>query len=532
MNLRRAAVLVLACLLCASAPARAELWLPAVFGPNMVLQADRPVPVWGTDDKGATITVTFAAQSATAVAGADGRWKVTLKPMKPSAKGRTLVITSSIANRQSTIPNVLVGEVWVCSGQSNMGWTVKQSANAEAEIAAAKYPDIRLFTVPRRASSTPQKDCAGSWSSCAPDVAGNFSAVGYFFGRQLHKDLKVPVGLINTSWGGTRVEAWTSMPAMRSEKQAADLLEWWDERTRAYDPATAAQRHTKALETYRARLAAEKKRIAEAKKAGKKVRPRRIRGPRKPTNPAEDRHHPSTLYNGMIAPIVPFACRGAIWYQGESNASRGYQYRALFPLMIRDWRKAWGYDLAFLWVQLANFRDRKPEPADDAWAELREAQSMTLALPNTAEAVIIDIGETNNIHPKNKQDVGRRLALGARKIAYGQDIVHSGPRFKAMKIVGGKAVLSFDHVGGGLAARGGKLVGFAIAGADRKFVWADAAIAGKTVVVSSDKVKQPAAVRYAWATNPACNLYNAEGLPASPFRTDDWPGVTKDKRTP
>ena len=498
----------------------------------MVLQAGRPVPIWGWADKGARITVTFADQEKTAAADKAGKWTVKLDPLKTSAQGRTLTVKSSIDNRKSTIQNVLVGEVWVCSGQSNMGWTVRQSANAEAEVAEAKYPNIRLFTVSKRPSSSPQKDCAGSWSPCTPDAAKNFSAVAYFFGRQLHKDLTVPVGLINTSWGGTRVEAWTSAPALRGEKQAAELVAWWAEKTRTYDPATAAAQFEKASQAHRAKLAAEKKRLADAKKAGKKIKSRRLRAPRKPANPAEDRHHPSTLYNGMIAPIVPFACRGAIWYQGESNASRGYQYRALFPLMIRDWRKAWGYEFTFLWVQLANFRTPNPEPVDDAWAELREAQSMTLALPKTAEAVIIDIGEEKSIHPKNKQDVGKRLALGARKIAYGQDIVHSGPRFKAIRVTGSKAVLTFDHVGGGLAAKGGKPVGFAIAGADKQFVWADATIDGKTVIVSSDKVKAPAAVRYAWSINPACNLYNAAGLPASPFRTDSWDGITKGKNTP
>jgi len=528
--------LVLACVLALAASASAELKLPSVIGPNMVLQTDQPVPIWGweqVDASGADITVTFAGQSKTAKTDANGKWMIKLDAMKPSATGRTLTVQSSIGKGKLELANVLVGEVWICSGQSNMGWTVKGSNNAAAEIAAAKYPNIRLFSVPHTTAATPQSNCGGSWAPCSPANAGNFTAVGYFFGRQIHKDLKVPVGLINTSWGGTRVEAWTSGPALAKTPEAGELLQSWKTQVANFDSAKAQVAYTKALAAHKVKLAAEKKRLVDAKKAGKPVTPRRLRAPRKPVSPAASQHHPSVLYNAMIAPLVPFACQGGIWYQGESNASRGYQYRTLFPLMIKDWRQAWGREMPFAWVQLANFRTRNTEPVEDDWAELREAQSMTLALPKTAEAVIIDIGEAKNIHPKNKQDVGKRLALGALKVAYGQDIVHSGPRLASMKISGKTAVLTFDCVGGGLVAKGeGKLVGFAIAGADKKFVWADAKIVGKTVVVSCEGVARPVAVRYAWSANPACNLYNAEDLPASPFRTDTWDGITKGKNTP
>jgi sialate O-acetylesterase len=539
------------------APAAGELKLPSIISDNMVIQVDRDIPIWGWAKPGQSVSVTLAGMgvkdeagsinaaavsvSATVKADKSGKWIVKLDKTKRSGLGCKMTIKAD--EETKTVSNILVGEVWVCSGQSNMQWNVKSSKNPNEEIAAAKFPRIRLFTVTRKATPEAQSDCQGQWVECSPETVPNFSAVGYFFGRGLHQNLKVPVGLINTSWGGTRVEAWTDPAVVKACPQAKELSAWWDKKISTFNQANYDAARKKQLDAHRAAIAAENKRIAAAKKAGKTVKRRRIRHPRSPLNPLTTQHRPGNLYNGMIAPLVPYAIRGAIWYQGESNASRAYQYRTLFPLMISNWRKVWGQgEFTFLWVQLANFRKRTNQPEEDAWAELREAQSMTLSLPNTGEAVIIDIGEGGNIHPKNKQDVGKRLALAGRKIAYGQEIVYSGPRFASMNIKDGKAILKFKHVGGGLIAKGaeGKLVGFAIAGADRKFVWAQAKIAvagtnGDTrydVIVSSKSVPKPVAVRYAWGTNPECNLYNKEDLPASPFRTDDWPGITKDSMAP
>jgi sialate O-acetylesterase len=439
--------------------------------------------------------------------------------MTPPKAGGPYEMTFSGKNK-ITIKNIMVGEVWVCSGQSNMQWSVKQSANPEQEIADANYPDIRLFTVARKVAEQPQPDCSGNWTLCSPETVPDFSAVGYFFGRELHKELNVPIGLIHTSWGGTPAEAWTRREALEKERDCAPILQRYDD---------AMANYPQAKKEYEQKLE-EWKQVAEKAKAEGEKAPRRPRAPFKPGHP----HSPAGLYNAMIAPLIPFSIQGAIWYQGESNAGRAYQYRKLFPAMIRNWRKDWGQgNFSFLFVQLANFRDVKPEPAESDWAELREAQLMTLSLQNTGMAVIIDIGEAKDIHPKNKQDVGRRLALWALAKNHRKDIVYSGPIYKSksMKVEGNKIILHFDHVGGGLVADGGEpLKGFAVAGADRKFVWANATIDGDTVVVSSDEVSEPVAVRYAWADNPVCNLYNKEGLPASGFRTDDWPGVTVDKK--
>jgi sialate O-acetylesterase len=342
--------------------------------------------------------------------------------------------------------------------------------------------------------------------------------VAYFFGRYLHKELNVPVGLIHTSWGGTPAEAWTRREVLEANPDCAPIL-------KRYDDAVA--KYPQAMKEYEQKLA-EWKEAAQKAKAESTNPPRRPGEPFGPGHP----HSPAGLYNAMIAPLIPYGIAGAIWYQGESNAGRAYQYRTLFPDMIKNWRNDWGVGkFPFLFVQLANFMKTKPEPDESAWAELREAQTMTLALPNTGMAVIIDIGDADDIHPKNKQDVGKRLALWALANTYGKKLVYSGPIYKSMKVDGNSIVLSFDHVGGGLVAKGGEeLEGFAIAGSDKKFVWADARINGDTVIVSSDKVSEPVAVRYAWADNPVCNLYNKEELPASPFRTDEWPGVTAENK--
>ncbi len=492
--------------------ALAEVTLPAVIGDNMVLQRNKKVTIWGWAEPGEEIMagVSWHSMKWAVITGKDGRWEFKMNPPKV---GGPYEITIS-GNNAIKLKNIMVGEVWVGSGQSNMQWSVKQSANAEQEIAAADYPDIRLFTVERKVAEEPQSDCVGSWSLCSPETVPNFSAAAYFFGRELHKELEVPIGLIHTSWGGTPAEAWTRREVLEREPDAAPILERYDD---------AVAKYPQAMEEYKQKLIEWKEAVGKAKAEGKRT-PRRPREPFGPGHP----HSPSGLYNAMIAPLIPYGIGGAIWYQGESNAGRAYQYRKLFPEMIQNWRYDWKQgNFPFLFVQLANFMPVKPEPGDSAWAELREAQLMTLDLPNTGMAVIIDIGDAEDIHPKNKQDVGKRLALWALARSYGKRLVYSGPLYKSMEIKGNEIILSFKHVGGGLVAGGdGPLKGFAIAGADRKFVWADAKIDDDKVVVGSGEVSEPVAVRYAWADNPVCNLYNKEGLPASPFRTDDWPGIT------
>ena len=509
-------ILTLILVLSSAIGAFADVKLPSVISDNMVLQQGKQASIWGWAEPGEKVAVSGSWQigSWDTTADKDSKWMIKIEP--PKAGGPYELIFKG--KNTITIKNILVGEVWLCSGQSNMQWSVRQSANAEQEIAAANYPDIRLFTVERKPAEQPQSDCVGDWQLCGPQTVPGFSAVAYYFGRELHKELDVPVGLIHTSWGGTPAEAWTSKKTLESDPDFEPILKRYSDVIAKYPEAKSK---------YEQKLKEWEKAVAEAKAEGKKP-------PRRPYPPRGPRHknNPSGLYNAMIAPLIPYGIQGAVWYQGEANAGRAYQYRKLFPAMIKNWRNDWGQgDFPFLFVQLANFMAVNLEPSESAWAELREAQLMTLALPKTGMAVIIDIGDANNIHPKNKQDVGKRLALLALARSYGKKLVYCGPIYKSMRVEGNKIILHFDYVGGGLVAGGGEpLKGFAIAGADRKFVWADAKIDGDTVVVSCDKVTKPVAVRYAWADNPVCNLYNKEGLPASPFRTDDWPGITANEK--
>jgi sialate O-acetylesterase len=368
-----------------------------------------------------------------------------------------------------------------------------------------------LISVPQVASQEPLNDFAGQWEACTPETVKSFSAVGYFFGRQLHQTLDVPVGLIDNAWGGSAAEAWVRRDVLESDGKYGELLEKWDTLAKTYD-------HEAALAKWE-----EKDAAWQETKEG--LRPRR------PGNPLTGNHRPANLYSGVLHPVLGYTIQGVIWYQGESNAGRAYQYRDLFPLMIQNWRDDWGQgDFSFYWVQLADFLGEVDEPAESAWAELREAQTMTLSkLPNTGQAVITDLGEATDIHPKNKQDVAKRLARWALANDYGIDIVHQSPTYQSMETKGNKAILKFDHVGlvrlDTFDVR--EPIGFAIAAEDKVFVNATAKIAGKdTVEVWSDAVENPVAVRYAWADNPICNVQNAEGLPMTPFRTDDWPGVT------
>ena len=479
----------------------AKVGLPALFGDHMVVQRDAPVHVWGTAEPGEAVQVAFRGQSVSTAAAEDGRWEVYLDP-GPAGGPFGLAVEGS--NRVE-FEDVHVGEVWVGSGQSNMVWPLERSRDAEQEIAAAEHPGIRYFKVTLNTSDTRLEDVEGQWQVVSPETASGFSGVGYFFARHLHKQLGVPMGIIQSAWGGTPAESWTSARTLAEEPALANMSAEFAAEAMA-DEAVYADR-----------LATWEKRSAAAKAEGKEA-------PRRPPPPRALRpqHKPSALFNAMIAPLLPYAIRGTIWYQGENNASRGqgYLYRRLFRAMIEDWRREWGIGaFPFLFVQLANY-GRVPE--ESTWPELREAQAMALGLANTGMAVTIDVGNPTDIHPRNKQDVGLRLALAARAIAYGEhDLEYSGPLFRQATRDAAGLRLWFDHVGGGLEARGGPLEGFQVAGRDGKFVSAQASISGNTVLVSSAAVKHPVGVRYAWAADAQGNLFNDAGLPASPFQTNE-----------
>jgi sialate O-acetylesterase len=425
--------------------------------------------------------------------------------------------TLTIRGRNNVeVRDVLVGEVWVCSGQSNMQWPMKLSDMPEPDtIQKSSDPQMRLFTVPRRAADTPQSDVQARWEPCDPSTLPEFSAVAYFFGRRLRQELNVPVGLISSNYGGTPAEAWTSCAALRFDPVLRNLLD---------RQAQAAAAYPSRLAEWRRAMDAHRQEADKARQEGREP----PRPPAQPQDPAESPQRPGGLYNAMIAPLIPYAIRGVIWYQGESNAGEAWLYRRLFPAMIRNWRANWGQgDFPFLFVQLAPYTRIKPEPGDSKWAELREAQLLTaLNVPNTAMAVITDLGDEDDIHPRRKAPVGERLALAALAKAYARKVEYSGPVYRKMQVEGSRVRLSFDHAEGGLVVHGDRLTGFAIAGGDGRFVNAEARVEGDQVIVWSPQVPRPAAVRFGWADYPVVNLYNRAGLPASPFRTDDFPMVT------
>ena len=495
-------LLVVVSLVAAAQFSRADVVLHGLFSDHMVLQANAKVPIWGWADDGEEVTVQFRDQVVKTVAK-NGRWMVELRKLKPVGPN-PLKVTGK---NSITLHDVLVGEVWVASGQSNMEWSMRLSHEPEKEIAKTENSMVRLYTVPKLKAGRPTNNVNASWVECKPSTTSNFSAVAYYFARDLQKALGVPVGIIHTSWGGSPAEVWMSEEVLAGNPEyKKDIIE-------AYN--AQRERHETALAKF-------EKEQAEAKQRGASATGRRPNAPWKP----------SELYNGMIAPLLPYAIAGAIWYQGESNAGRAWQYRTLFADMIRNWRRDWGQgNFPFLEVQLAPFMAVKDQPGDSNWAELREAQLLaTKALPKVGMAVITDVGDPKDIHPKRKEPVGARLALQARAIAYGHDIVYSGPVYKNMKVKNGQAVLTFEHAGSGLEARDGELKGFAIAGEDRRWVWAKAEIEGKNkIVVSSPDVPKPVAVRYGWADYPVVNLWNKDGLPATPFRTDDFPLTTAPK---
>lgn len=623
----------------------AEPFLAPIFTDNMVLQRDRADAVWGWTTPGAAVKVSFAGKSADAVAGADGKWLVTLPPV-PAGGPYTL---TAAGPETVTLQNVLVGDVWICSGQSNMEWEVIQSGNAQEEITAANFPKIRHIRIPHVTAAQPQAGFSGvSWQVCSPETAGGFTAVGYYFARKLNQELDVPIGLIHSSWGGTIAEAWASKEALLPMQDFNSSIEELDRQAKLppptispqddwyakNDPGSAAASWSAAalddagwstmnqpaqwgassvgeLISFDGVVWFRRTVDIPAGAAGKEANlhlgaiddedtawvngqkigatenfaPHRVykvpagmlkagantiavrvldvngnggftgpdtemklavagseaislAGPWKyklgadltktaayPRRAGSNPNIPTVLYNAMIAPLVPYGVKGAIWYQGESNASRAMQYRKLLPTVIADWRQRFGQgEFPFYIVQLANFMQANPQPIESEWAELREAQALVAkAVPNSGLAVAIDIGDAADIHPKNKQDVGKRLALEALAKTYGKPIVSSGPAFKEAKAEGATIRLLFSSVGGGLVAKDGALKGFAIAGEDRKFVWAQAKIDGDAIVVSAPQVPKPVAVRYAWANNPDATLFNKEGLPAAPFRTDDWP---------
>ena len=503
---------------------RADVRLPALFSDGLVFQQGRPLAVWGWAAPDEDVSVRFAGQTQVTRADLDGRWRVTLDPVAANAQPQDLQVNGK---NSLIVKNLLVGEVWVCSGQSNMGFTVSRVANAEQEMKAANFPQIRMFNVERATSLTPLDDVKGSWKEANPQNVGSFSAAGYFFGRHLHQVLKVPVGLINTSWGGTRIEAWTSRESLEERPCAAQMLSDWDGVRSSWDAAAENARYESARAEWQAQV---KKIKAENAKLPQEKQVKLPVAPKPPEDPAKTPHHPAVLFNAMLAPLIPFSIQGAIWYQGESNQKRAFQYQELLPNLINDWRTRWNHDFSFYIVQLASYGNRLPvaqEPGvSDTWAELQEAQLLTaVTLPKTGLVVANDIGEEKDIHPKNKQEVGRRLALWALAKDYGRSsTVFSGPLFKNSIVEEGKVRVQFDQVGGGLKTRdGGELKHFQIAGADRKWFWAQAKIEGNEVVVSSPQVPQPVGVRYAWAAWPqGANLINAEGLPASCFRTDEF----------
>lgn len=492
--------------------AHAGLKLPSIFGHHMVLQRDADIPVWGWAGPNADVSVTFAGNTVTAKADGEGYWSTRLAPLPGSSHALQMKIASG--SEQLILSNIVMGEVWVCSGQSNMQWAVSQSYDPDLEIPTANYPNIRLISVPQVGTQELQNDFVGQWEICTPDTVGDFSAVGYFFGRQLHQTLGVPIGLIDNAWGGSAAEAWVDRSVLEADPKYADYIQQWEKTEATFDWDKA--------------VAAWKIKADEAKAAGKPA-------PRYPQNVLAGQHRPGNLWNGVLNPIIGYGIRGAIWYQGESNSSRAYQYDDLFSLMISEWRKAWGQgDFPFYWVQLADFRDEVAEPGESDWAELREAQSNTLSLPNTGQAVIYDIGEGRDIHPRDKQNVAKRLARIALAENYEMEIPYLSPSFSAMEVQGNKAILTFENVGSTLYTFDTKeAVGFAVAGEDKIWHWGTGILQGKDkVVVTSDAVAAPVAVRYAWSDNPVANLMSREGLPVIPFRTDDWPQITDPANKP
>jgi len=492
----------------------AEVTLAPVFTDHMVLQRDKPVPVWGTADPGESVSVAFAGQQQTATADASGQWRVTLEPLAMSTTEQTLSVRSQVSDFESQVSDILVGDVWLCGGQSNMKWGLGGTLDGPKIIQAAEHANLRLLRVPKRISSEPLDGFAATWSASSPQTAGGFSAVGFIFGQRVHTETGVPIGLIMCAEGSTSVECWVSNQTLESDLFAPTVKPWREVEANWADPA---------------------------------VRDRHVHKKHKDDDtivPSDARTYPGGCYNGMLHPLFPFACKGVVWYQGEANRFRGVQYRELFPAMVAEWRTRFEQnDLKFYTVQLPEIGKPKTTVGDSLVAELREAQTLAAKQDPLIEmAVIIDSDQQGDIHPKNKQLPGERLAKIALAEDYCREVESSGPVFQALEIRGDAARVSFIHADGLMTAKrtaptsieieavDEPLANFAIAGEDRVFHPAKAVIDGETVVVTSDAVKRPVAVRYAWSDSPlGCNLYNAAGFPAGPFRTDDWPCISEGK---
>ena len=477
--------------------ARADVQLPYLIADQMVIQRDCPVHIWGRAEPGEAVSVAFRGAEARSVADALGRWSVYLPPGDAGGPfGMTIRGANTVA-----LGDILVGDVWVASGQSNMEWPVAWASDAKEEIAHAQFPRIRLVRAMHKVSEYPLDNLVGEmWRETTPESAANFSAVAYHFGRLLESHLDVPIGVIQTAWGGTPLDAWTSLGAISREQALMPVFAEWNTLMQEY--ALARLKYDRAAKDWEAAA-------PRAKAEGKAPPP----APEKPVGPGGP-YTPGGLFNAMVAPVTGYAIRGVIWYQGEANATveRAPVYGRLFQAMIRDWRRAWGLgDLPFLYVQLANY-----DAPGKAWPELREAQRQALALRNTAMVVTIDIGTPENIHPPDKKTVGQRLSLAARAVAYGEQIEYSGPLPRQVTPEDGALRVWFDHAAV-LTSRGGAVRGFEIAGRDRKFVPGEARIEGGTVVVRNEAIGRPAYVRYGWKDNPDGNLFNGAGLPASPF---------------
>ena len=505
-----------------SVQAQQALKLPSCFSDHMVLQQQQHAKIWGWAKAGSLVKIGFNGLAINSKADEQGKWTALLPRFAASSKPSKLTVASG--DEEIVIDDILIGEVWFASGQSNMAWNLKNTQDSDKEIATANMPAFRMFLAEPTPAMEPQTDIKGSWKVCTPENAPAFSATAYYFAKKIHQETGVPVGVIKSVIGGKRCECYCSREAMMSNANGKKMMAQLDAQAKAFDPEAAKQKYEKALKAWEAKTADLRKANRELPQEKRKRLPRR---PQKQTHPMMNAGNPTVLYNGMINPFVGYNMRGAIWYQGESNARAELApiYQEMFTLMIQDWRTRWNADFPFYFVQLANFRKATTEPGvDNEWPTVQNQQRLTLQLPYTGMATINDIGEESDIHPKNKKDVGERLARWALKNEYGKNVVVSGPLYDAVTFDNEKAIVEFKHLGGGLKSRDGEpLKRFEIAGEDKQWFWADAKIVNNQVVVSSKEVSKPVAVRYAWAANPTgANLVNSEGLPASIFRTDDW----------
>lgn len=500
---------------------RAELRLPAIIGDHMVLQQGQSNPIWGWDAPGTAVRVEFAGQMHSTTAGDEGKWTILLNPMFANASPQTLTVTGST---QRVVEDVLVGEVWMCAGQSNMALRLKSVRNGDLEAAASNLPGLRLISVPNLGTQELQHDFKGEWKAATSTVASEFSAVAFLYGRYLHQVLGVPVGLIENAWGASSAEAWVRRESLERDSRFAGLM-------RNVRKQEAEMQSEEAQLDYTHAMANWTEASALAVSLGKSP-------PSRPVSPQSwlsGNRRPGNIFCGVLYPTLSFGLRGVIWYQGESNIVRAAEYRELFPFLIEQWRKEWGQgNFPFYWVQLADYGDEKSVPGDSGWAELREAQTAALKLPNTGQAVIIDLGEGNNIHPRNKHNVAARLVRLALARDYGLSLPYRSPEFEHLEISSSKVLVTFDCFGADLQTLDVQEVrGFALCGADRVWQWASGKIVGKDQVeVWSDKVAAPIAVRYAWADNPVCNLFSSDGLAVTPFRTDDFAPTTQPPAAP